>query len=202
MTFKRRGTRERRAIAEKTVLDSARELLDEGVEFAELTVEQIARRAGISRPAFYGHFVDKSALLVRLAETVVEPAYVRADEELSGLPSGPEHVDRALRSVVDPLITDVGTLRAVVQTATYDPVVRKEWRRMTARLSSSVAARIRQQQELDVALPGDASRMADVLVATVVDTIGLHTADTDVHEQDATSETLALVWRRSIYGSA
>jgi AcrR family transcriptional regulator len=44
------------------LLDVARDLVGEG-GFASVTVEAVARRAGITRPIVYGHFEDLSALL-------------------------------------------------------------------------------------------------------------------------------------------
>src|SRR3954449_8153464 len=50
----------RRAAVEASVLAATEALLAAGRSFAELPVEEIARRAGMSRPAFYFYFRDKS----------------------------------------------------------------------------------------------------------------------------------------------
>ena len=39
------------------------ELLDEGLPFAGIGIEQIVSRAGLSRPTFYSYFDDKRALV-------------------------------------------------------------------------------------------------------------------------------------------
>jgi len=61
---------EKRAAIERAVLTATEELLEEGATFAELGIERIATRAGISRTAFYFYFRDKRELLVRLTEEV------------------------------------------------------------------------------------------------------------------------------------
>src|ERR687894_2448154 len=61
---------ERRAAIEAGVLRATEELLEESAPFAELGIERIATRAGISRTAFYFYFRDKRELLVRLTEEV------------------------------------------------------------------------------------------------------------------------------------
>ncbi len=61
---------EKRAQIEAAVLEATEALLAEGASFAELGIERIATRAGISRTAFYFYFKDKRELLVRLTEDV------------------------------------------------------------------------------------------------------------------------------------
>src|ERR687894_999984 len=61
---------EKRAAIEAAVLRATEDLLGEGSSFADLGIEKIATRAGISRTAFYFYFRDKRELLVRLTEEV------------------------------------------------------------------------------------------------------------------------------------
>ena len=46
-------TTAKRAAIQAAVLEATEELLSEGVSFADLGIEKIATRAGISRTAFY-----------------------------------------------------------------------------------------------------------------------------------------------------
>ena len=62
-------TAKREAI-EADVLEATEALLEEGASFADLSIERIATRAGISRTAFYFYFRDKRELLMRLTEDV------------------------------------------------------------------------------------------------------------------------------------
>jgi TetR/AcrR family transcriptional regulator, ethionamide resistance regulator len=66
------------------VLEATEALLDEGVSYADLNIERIATRAGISRTAFYFYFRDKRELLLRLTEDVVDELYRQGDLWFSG----------------------------------------------------------------------------------------------------------------------
>lgn len=200
MTTKRAATRERRALAELAVLDATRELLRGGAQFADLTVEQIAAAAGISRPAFYSHFVDKGALLIRLVEVVVEPIYERAERELAALPSGPDYADEALRTVTLLLVPEIALLRAVIQTAAADAEVGQRWRRATARIVDAITRRIEGQQAVGLALPGNAADLSYVLVTLTLAGFGLHFGTEPPQRQQALIETVIAVWRRAVYG--
>src|SRR6478609_10730879 len=77
------ATEKRRAI-EADVLQATEALLGEGASYADLNIERIATRAGISRTAFYFYFADKRELLMRLTEDVTEELYQQADIWFSG----------------------------------------------------------------------------------------------------------------------
>src|SRR5438105_2816650 len=61
----------------KRILEAVRGLLDEGA-FHQATVEQIARRAGVSRATLYQHFGTRLGLVDALCETFdATPALIR-----------------------------------------------------------------------------------------------------------------------------
>ena len=72
-------TTAKRAAIQAAVLAATEELLAEGVSFADLGIEKIATRAGISRTAFYFYFADKRELLMRLTEEVNALLFEQAD---------------------------------------------------------------------------------------------------------------------------
>src|SRR5215218_4696159 len=71
--------RTKRAAVEAGVLEATRALLADGASFADLPIEQIATRAGISRPAFYLYFRDKRELLTRVTEGIADELYREAE---------------------------------------------------------------------------------------------------------------------------
>src|SRR3954471_2000654 len=75
---------DKRAAIEAAVLQATEALLAEGASFAELNIERIATRAGISRTAFYFYFKDKRQLLERLTEGVNEQLMAAASQWWSG----------------------------------------------------------------------------------------------------------------------
>jgi AcrR family transcriptional regulator len=63
---------EHRAAAEAQVFAAVERLLDEGMNYTEISVQRIISEAKIARSTFYAHFRDKSDLLSRLAEATRE----------------------------------------------------------------------------------------------------------------------------------
>lgn len=63
---KRISREERRIIIERQLLAAAERLMADGASFTELSVERLAREAGISRATFYIYFEDKGHLLRQL----------------------------------------------------------------------------------------------------------------------------------------
>src|SRR3712207_1546683 len=110
---------EKRAAIEASVLRATEELLTEGASFAELGVERIATRAGISRTAFYFYFRDKRDLLVRLT-TDVNAQLLGAAETWW---TGEGEIREALEGVAALYAEHGALLRAVVEVSTYDEEV-------------------------------------------------------------------------------
>src|SRR5919206_858270 len=74
----------KRAAVQAAVLEATVALLDEGASYADLNIERIATRAGISRTAFYFYFRDKRDLLMRLTDDVSHQLYAEGDRWYSG----------------------------------------------------------------------------------------------------------------------
>src|SRR4051794_9834961 len=84
----------KRQATEAAVLRATEDLLAEGSSYAELNVEKIATRAGISRTAFYFYFRDKRELLMRLTAEVNQQLYAEADRWFSGEAAPTEAMSR------------------------------------------------------------------------------------------------------------
>ena len=129
---------EKRAAIEASVLRATEELLEEGASFAELGIERIATRAGISRTAFYFYFRDKRELLVRLTEEVNAELVAAASTWWSG-----EGDLRTALSAIASLYGEHGALlRAVVEVSTYDEEVARFWRALVGRFADPTRERI------------------------------------------------------------
>jgi AcrR family transcriptional regulator len=95
------------------LLDVTRTLVDES-GFHAVSIEGVARRAGVSRPIVYGHFGDLGGLL----EALVEREYARALSQLATvLPVDP--------SVDDPAEALLTAFRGYLELVLADPVT---WR--------------------------------------------------------------------------
>ncbi len=190
---------EKRAAIEGAVLKATEDLLEEGATFAELGIERIATRAGISRTAFYFYFRDKRELLVRLTEEVNKQLMVAADAWWSG----GEDIRSALDRVGD-LYREHGLLlRAVVEVSTYDEGVAQFWRGQVGRFVEATRTRIEAEQAAGRALPGPADAMAFALIWMAERTFYQQrvqappAAPADV---DEVVEALAAIFHRSVYG--
>src|SRR5512134_3249013 len=115
--MERSSNRRRRAEVRHDVLSKALELAEER-PFRDITVDEIARAAGLSRSAFYTHFHDKHELLLAAVQEVADELYEMSDRWWSGEGPPGERVRRALEGVVSvyaahvilvPLATEIYT---------------------------------------------------------------------------------------------
>ena len=94
----RRSHAERRASTKRALLDAARTLFT-GKGYAEVTIEEVVRKAGVTRGALYHHFDDKRALLRAvvveiedeidvLVEGAARDAHVRSGDPLKAMMAG------------------------------------------------------------------------------------------------------------------
>jgi AcrR family transcriptional regulator len=129
---------EKRVAIEAAVLRATEELLEEGASFAELGIERIATRAGISRTAFYFYFRDKRELLVRLTSEVNEELLAAA----STWWTGSADLRTALHAIAGLYREHGALLRAVVEVSTYDEEVATFWRGLVGRFAEATRERI------------------------------------------------------------
>ncbi len=89
----RRGTRPSGDDREQAILATAERLLEQR-PLGEISVDDLAKGAGISRPTFYFYFKSKDAVLLSL----LEPLIAAADSEFIGavqrLPTDPRRIWR------------------------------------------------------------------------------------------------------------
>jgi TetR/AcrR family transcriptional regulator, ethionamide resistance regulator len=135
----------RREAVEASLLRAIEDLLSEGRCYTELSVEQIAARAGISRTAFYFYFNDKRQVLMRLVERVSELFYVQGERWWSGsVPDDPAELREILMNVLSLWREHAPVLTAIVETASYDDEIGAFWRGLmdgfTARTRDHLAA--------------------------------------------------------------
>lgn len=188
---------EKRAQIEASVLRATEELLGEGATYAELGVERIATRAGISRTAFYFYFRDKRELLVRLTEEVNGQLMVAADAWWTG----DEDVHRALERV-GAIYSEHGLLlRAVVEVSTYDEEVAQFWRGQVGRFVDATRDRIRAEQDAGRALPGDADAMAFALIWMAERTFYQQRVQGVPADIGTLVDALGAIFTRTVYGA-
>ena len=160
----REGRRRRREQVRADVLRVALELA-ESAPFRDLTVDEIARAAGISRSAFYTHFRDKHDLLRVAVEEVADELYRMADRWWHGEGPPAERVRVALEGVVAVYAEHAGLLRVATEVSTYDEEVRELWVAIVERFIEATAAHIRSEQSQGLITAGlDPRATAEALV--------------------------------------
>ena len=139
--------RQRRQRARRRIVDSALKLSQKR-SFRDLTVDEIARSARVSRPAFYTHFSDKEELLLVAVEDVSERLYEMADRWWHVVGPPAQRVRQAIEGVVSVYADDARVLRIAAEVATYDDDVRAHWLDIAERFIGATADHVRSEQEV------------------------------------------------------
>ena len=129
----RRGAR--REDMRDALLDPARAARDRrGV--SDITVERLAREAGISRTQFYMYFEDKGDLLHSLYLRIVSDSLSTIDEwwNEDGVAIDRDHLRRVVGRFVRVRARDIVVVRAISDSAATDPVARRAIDAIEARL--------------------------------------------------------------------
>lgn len=142
----REGRRRRREEVREEVTRAALELAERG-PFRDVTVDEIAKLAGLSRSAFYTHFSDKHDLLLGAVSDVADELYRMADRWWHGYGPPADRVRLALEGVVAVYAEHASVLRIATEVSTYDEEVRGVWLSIVERFIEATAEHIRSEQE-------------------------------------------------------
>jgi AcrR family transcriptional regulator len=185
------------------VLAATEELLREGASYADLRIERIARRAGISRTAFYFYFRDKRELLMRLTEDVNDLLYAQADIWWSGSGDPAAEMRQALTNI-SALYEQHGVLlRAIVEVSTYDEEVAAFWRRMMGRFVDATRRRIERELEAGAIAPGLPAEATAFSLCWMTERVFYERlVAPDAPTLDDLVDALCGIWMRSVYAPA
>jgi TetR/AcrR family transcriptional regulator, ethionamide resistance regulator len=191
----------KRAAVQGAVLAATEALLTEGASYADLNIERIATRAGISRTAFYFYFRDKRELLMRLTEDVNELLYQQADIWFSGAGAPEPEIREALTNIAA-LYAEHGVLLcAIVEVSTYDDEVAQFWRGMLGRFVDASRRRIEAEQQVGLSVARDAHATAFALCWMTERTMYQHLVQAGPMTSDEMVDALVGIWLHSVYGS-
>ncbi len=199
----RRGSRISGEDRERSILLTAERLLGER-PLHEISVDDLARGAGISRPAFYFYFASKELVLLALLDRLVQEqleAERDAPDDLADNPAlawrhvlGSSHVRWSAHR---------GVLRAAMQARTTSTEVREVWRQLLERFVERTAAAIEAERARGAAPPGVPARdLAICLVSMNEKVFEVMASDAQpAITQDRTLDALVGVWVSAIYGT-
>ncbi|MFB2599950.1 TetR/AcrR family transcriptional regulator [Herbiconiux sp. P17] len=137
----------RRAQVHALALEALESELRGGTRFADVSVEAIATRAGISRSTFYLYFRDKTELLVGATEWLRDLVFeVRLDRGVDGSLGGLEGYVSSVERVIARYREHSSLLDAVNHEAEFDDRVGARWTAAQQRYVAWVADILREEQ--------------------------------------------------------
>ena len=192
-------TTAKRAAVQAAVLEATEALLEEGASFADLGIERIATRAGISRTAFYFYFADKRELLMRLTEEVNALLFEQADIWFSGQGAPEEELHTALTNIARLYEEHAVLLRALVEVSTYDEEVATFWRGTLSRFVDATERRIAEEREAGRAPAAPPRATAFALTWMTERTLYQDLVQNSPVPKAELVDALTRIWLRSVY---
>ena len=199
-TPRRTDATPKRERIQQDVLRAMEELLTEGETYADMGVERIAGRAGISRTSFYFYFRDKREVLERLTATVADQLYAAAELWWSGTGIGREALRRSIEEVSALFVEHGPLLRAIVEVGTYERDVAEHWRGLIGRFVDATEERILLEQAAGTAPAFAARATAFSLVWGVERSLYQQFVQGEVFAPTELVEAISSMWLRAIYG--
>lgn len=205
-----RALRGRRAIRpsgderEQAILATAERLLEERA-FANISVDDLAKGAGLSRPTFYFYFKSKEAVVLSLLEPVIARADAEFDGAVQRLPADPKRVWRnGIKAFFDAFSSHRPLARAATEALVTSAELRSVWSGFMQKWIDQTAAMITAERERGVAphtIPAAdlATSLNQMNERTMMAALS---AETPAVDQDRVVDTLTHIWVSSIYGES
>ena len=201
----RRGTRASGDDRERAILETAERLLEER-PLNEISVDDLAKGAGISRPTFYFYFPSKDAVVLTIIDRLVAAAAGSREEALTTLAQGDPQA--GLRRGLEDLYAAFRSRRAVVMAAaelrTTNSEARDLWAEVMEGWVTDVTAVIEVERARGAAPPGQPARDMAIALVQMNERVQYATfADESPSlEDDRVLDVLVDIWLRAIYGTA
>jgi TetR/AcrR family transcriptional regulator, ethionamide resistance regulator len=186
---------------EQAILATAERLLTER-SFADVSVDDLARGAGLSRPTFYFYFRSKEAVLLSL----LEPLIARADSEFDGavqrLPTDPRKIWRSgIKAFFTAFESHRAVARAGAEALAGSPEIRAVWSSFMQRWIDQTAVMIRAERARgaapeSIAAADLATALNEMNERMIMATLS---AEQPAVNEDKVVDTLAHIWVSSIY---
>jgi TetR/AcrR family transcriptional regulator, ethionamide resistance regulator len=173
-------------------------LVENGVRYADLSVEAIITAGGISRSTFYVYFDDKGDLLVAMAQDVI------GDLLADGASWWELPVDATSEDLRTALLVPIDTYRkhqtilgAIAETAAYDPRAQEQQQNLIDQVVAALTSYIVDAQGAEVADAHlDAARTAQWLIWMIERGLYQLVGTADDEEVERQLDALVeIVWR-------
>jgi TetR/AcrR family transcriptional regulator, ethionamide resistance regulator len=200
---RRRPTRMSGEEREEAIVATLRRLLAERPLHA-LSVDDLARGAGISRPTFYFYFASKEAVLLTLLQRLVDEALAAQAEAPELLAADPVAAWRlALGSSYALWSANRDVIRAAAQARASDADVRALWSGLLEHFVARTAEAIEAERDRGAAPAGVPARDLALCLNRMNERLFEAALDEDALTLDADHavDVLLDVWLRAIYGT-
>ena len=196
------GRRRRRTpeAAEREIVEAAEALLREK-PFRELTVDDLMRRTGLSRPSFYVYFRDRHDLVLTVVEHIGGELFAMSGRWYEGTGEGPALVREAIDGVVGVFAAHGPVLRALADAASEDPRVEAAYVALIQRFVDATARHIEQEVAAGRVLPLDPAPTATALTWMMERYLQLQLGRTGEAPVESVADTLTTIWSRVLYGT-
>jgi AcrR family transcriptional regulator len=188
-----RGTRLPRKARRAQLLDSALEVfVAQGYHAAAM--DDIAERAGVSKPVLYQHFPSKLELYLALLEQASDRIIDATTQALASTTDNQVRVLATVQVFYDYVANAQGAFRLVFESdLTNEPAVRAQVDRVTSRCADEIAKVISE----DTGLPDDAAHLLSVSLVGMAQVSARYWLDGGGHidQSQAASLVASLAWR-------
>lgn len=199
----RRGARASGDDRERAILDTAERLLEER-PLAEISVDDLAKGAGISRPTFYFYFPSKDAVVLTIIDRLVADAAKGREVILTQLAeNGPRAGLRAsLENLYSAFRSRPGVVRAGSDLRPTNEEARGLWAAVMEGWVADVTAVIEFERSRGAAPDGPPARDMAIALVQMNERAQYATllGEEPSLDRDRVLEVLIEIWLRAIYG--
>jgi AcrR family transcriptional regulator len=200
----RRGPARRRRrtpeVAEAEIIAAAESLLRER-PFRELTVDEVMRRTGLSRPSFYVYFSDRHQVVLRVVERLGTALFAMSERWYRGEGDGRTLAREATEGIVAVYAEHGPVLRALADAATDDPSVEAAYDAIVQGFVTATTEHIEREIAAGRMLALDAGETAKALVWMMERYLNLSLGREPITPPEVVAETLSTIWGRVLYGA-
>ena len=188
---------------ERGILATLERLLEDR-SLHEISIDDLARGAGISRPTFYFYFASKEAVLLSLFERMIAQAQAARGDALERLPEDPPaRLRESLTAFYDVFRAHRAVTLAGADARATSAEVRDVWAVVMEAWVAEAAAAIEAERARGAAPPGIPARDLAISLLLMNERVH-HTAFAGhapaVAEDDVVDVVLA-IWLNAIYGT-
>ncbi len=187
---------------EAAILGTAERLLEER-SVQEISVDELARGAGISRPSFYFYFPSKEAVFLTLIDRLVEQADV-GREVIERIHEDPAARWReGLQVFFDIFGAHRAVVRAGAELRAVNAEARELWSGVMDNWVAYAATAIEAERARGAAPPGADARQLAIALVSMNERVQYATfaGEPPSLPDDAVMDVLLEVWLKTIYGS-